>query len=193
MFNKKTGRQIISLENAAALIKSGDTIWVGSGLSISTPFLDKLADRHKELQNVTIIGETFLSYTKLLTDPKYTRTFRIISLYESLPLPCPSFATNKIEYVLKPDGPYAETIFRAFKINIMVIEVCPPKNNYCNLGATGGATSPYFSKCKGIKIAVINDLQQPYYADEENNSIPLDEFDCLCISNHQTYQNRDVT
>lgn len=185
--------KIISLEEAAAMIKSGDTLWVGSGLSIPSKFLDTLADRCEELQNVTVIGETFLSHSKILADPKYGNTFHFVSFYESIAFNFLPFKANKITYIPKPGGPYSETIYNSFNIDVIIVEVCPPdKNKNCNLGITGTATTPYLCKCKGTKIAVINELLQPAYDDGEPNSIPLGDFDYACISNHTVLESQKL-
>jgi len=180
--------QLVSLDDVAAMIESEDFIWVGSALSIPTPFLDRLANRHEELHDVTILGNTFINYSELLADSKYTDTFHIVSFFESSPFNSLTFKTNNIEYLKRPCGPYSKTICDKYKINVMVVEVCPPDNNgRCNLGVAGRAITPYLNKCKGItkKIAVINELQRPTFDDGELISIPTSDFDYLCICKHE--------
>lgn len=60
---------LVKSEDAAAKIKSGDTLWVGSTLCIPYDFLDALADRYEELSNVTILSNMFLNPSKILLDP----------------------------------------------------------------------------------------------------------------------------
>lgn len=177
--------KILFLEEAAEIIKSGDSIWVGGALSIPSPFLDKLAERHKELHDVTIVGDSFIKSCKLLIDPKYRTSFNIVSLYESLPFNYLYKEPSNIDYVKKPSGPYPKTIYEKYKINLMVFEVCPPDiSENCNLGFTGGAITPYLTKCAGIKIAIINELLRASSDDGEFTSIPLSYFDYVCMCNH---------
>jgi hypothetical protein len=188
MINNTAGHAVkmISLESAAAMIKSNDSIWVGTAFGISVPFLDQLADRQKELRNVTIVGESFLNCCKLLVDPLYRDTFHIVSLYEALPVNYLYNMKNNIDYVKRPPGPYVKTIYKKYHINVMAFEVCPPDGgNNCDLGFTGGAITRHFSKCGGIKIAIINAFQRAAaYDDGGSNSVSLSDFDYACSCRH---------
>lgn len=179
--------KLLSLEDAVEVIKSGDSIWIGSTHSIPSQFLDILADRHKELHDVTLLGNNFINYSKLLVDTKYTDTFHIISFFESSQFISPLSNTSNVEYIKKPSRPYSKTLVDKFNINVMVVEVCPPdENGNCNVGVSGRAITPYLNKCDGIikKIAVINKLQRPTVDDGELISIPLSDFDYISICNH---------
>lgn len=179
--------KLVSLENAAEMIESGDSIWVGSFLSIPNLFLDELADRCEELHNVTVLGCHYTNYSKLFVDPKYKKVFNVISFFESAMFRSTKFAAGNIGYIKKPGRPYQKTLVDKFNINTMVVEVCPPDNNgNCNVSVTGRTITPYLSKCEGItkKIAVINSLQRPSLAEGELISLPLSDFDYICICNH---------
>ena len=47
---------LTTMDEAAAAVKSGDTIWLGSTLCIPDAFMDKLADRVDELHDVTLLA-----------------------------------------------------------------------------------------------------------------------------------------
>lgn len=187
--------KIITLEDAAGLIESQDSLWVGSALGISCTFLDELANRYEELNNVTILGHNFINYYNVLVDPKFGKAFHAISFYEASPFSSIWYNTNNLEYIKKPCGPYSKTICEKYNINVMVVEVCPPdRNGNCNLGATGSAITPYLSNCEGLttKIAVINELLRPTYNDGELINIPLSDFDYCCISKHPVLKKAEI-
>jgi len=184
--------QLISLEEAAYLIKSQDSIWVGSVLGISYTFLDELANHYEDLNNVTILGHNFINYYNILIDPKFGKAFHAISLYESSPFCSLSYKTSNLEYIKKPCGLYSKTICEKYNINVIVVEVCPPdKNGNCNLGVGGREITPNLIKCNRItsKIAIINELLIPAYDHGDRVSLPLRDFDYCCLSKHPVLKN----
>lgn len=187
--------KIITLEDAAAIIKSQDSIWVGSALSIPSTFLEELANRYEELNNVTILGHNFINYYNVLVDPKFGKAFHAISFFEASPFSSLSYKTNNLEYIKKPCGPYSKTICEKYNINMIIVEVCPPdKNGNCNLGVAGREITPYLNKCKGIttKIAIINELLIPSYNNGDFVSLPLSDFDYCCISKHPVLKKAEI-
>lgn len=187
--------ELITLDEAANLIKPQDSIWVGSALGISYAFLDKLANRYEELRDITILGHNFINYYSILVDPKFGKAFHAISFFEASPFSSLSYKTNNLEYIKKPCGPYSKTICEKFDINILIVEVCPPdKNGNCNLGVVGREITPSLIKCKGIttKIAVINELLIPSYDNGELSSIPLSDFDFCCICKHSVLKKTEI-
>ncbi|NLH02084.1 MAG: hypothetical protein GX488_09360 [Clostridiales bacterium] len=187
---EKTNPQLISLEEAAALIQSEDSIWVGSGFSIPNLFLDKLADRYETLHDVTVLGINYMNYSKIM-DSKYVNIFHVISFFESAMFRIFNSKAENIEYIKKPYRPYSKTICEQFKTNTMVVEVCPPdENGFCNVGATGKIITPYLNNCESIvkKIAVINEFQRPAFDDGDIISIHLSDFDYVCNCNHNVFK-----
>lgn len=187
--------QLITLEEASGLIKSQDSIWVGSALGISYAFLDELSNRYDELNNVTILGHNFINYYNILVDPKFGEAFHAISFFETTPFSSLSYKTNNLEFIKKPCGLYSKTICEKYNINVIIVEVCPPdKNGNCNLGANGRAITPYLNKCEGIttKIAIINALLLPSYDNGELVSLPLSDFDYCCISKHPVLKKAEI-
>ena len=71
----------MTMPEAAAKICSGDTIWMGSTLCIPYGFMDALADRSEELNNVTLLGNLYLAPTKIMMDPSYKKSFHTISYF----------------------------------------------------------------------------------------------------------------
>jgi len=193
--NENYQKKLVSLEDAVAQIKSGDTIWMGSTLSIPSIFLDMLSDRYTELNNVTLLGNTFINPSKMLTDPKYRNAFQVISFHKDLQFISPSGDSYNMDYIKKPSGSYTETICDAFNVNVLVTEVCPPDEfGNCNLGTCGRDITPYINKHPSItkRIAVINNLQHPSTYEGGPISIPLSDFDIVCECNHPIFGSNSV-
>lgn len=187
MTNKEYEYSLTTIEEAVSKIESGDTVWLGSMLSISSPFLDKLADRYEELENVTLIGNTFINPSKLLLEPKYKQSFHVVSFCrKALPKGTIKCSEN-IDFVIKPEGAYIKTICEDFKINTIAIEMCPPDSRgRCNLGSCGTSITPIVLRYPDIKkrIGIINKMQPNAYGSYEETTIPISYFDYVCESTH---------
>ena len=182
-FNNK----IVSLSRAARSVSSGDVIWVGSTLSISYAFLDQLAQRYEELQNVTLIGNMFLKTHEIFTDEKYSKAFRVVFITGKQVGQKPM--TN-VTYAFSDGSASFRAIADKYKINTLAVEVCPPENrDECNLGAFASSLTGIVNGLEDIKnrIVIINNSQSKSGGTEKKDFIRLCECDSVCMHTHALF------
>ncbi len=83
-WKKYYAEHFVTVEEAAAKVKSGDTIWMGSTLCVPDAFMDKLGDRVDEVENVTLLANMFLNPNKMLMDPSYKKSFHIVTFFANV-------------------------------------------------------------------------------------------------------------
>lgn len=148
---------LISLEESVTKIQSGDRVWMNASTQIPYPFLDLLADRKDELEDVTLFTNMLVQAPKMITDPVYKKHFHFISLFYG------SVERAYRECVDLLSIPYSKvlpTMQEVYRINVMVIEVSPPdKDGYCNLGVQGCSYNPHLYKLPSVTtiIGVVNE------------------------------------
>lgn len=179
-------RRIVSLSEAAETVASGDVIWIGSTLSVPYAFLDKLACRYKNLKNITLLGNMFLTGHEIFCDTKYSDAFHVISIVGRQIMPKPM---NNVRYIYFDGGSSFRQICEDYHINAMAVEVCPPESgDMCNFGAFGANLTGIVNTCAPIdkRIAVINDYQ-PKGGGKDSDYISLRDCDSICVSNHALF------
>lgn len=180
MKNFNSGLNIVTVKAAAKEICSGDTVWVGSADSISQEFLNTLAERQSELENVTILAEKGSCSCKILDELKYKSSFHVISFFtEALVQTYQS--GNKVEFFKFTAPKTIEAVCRQFDVNAIAVAVCPPgENGNCNVGKSGNFLTPIINSYPGIKkrIAII-DKNLPVGNGSES-LLPLSSFDFVC-------------
>ena len=185
---------LMSMQDAAAKIKTGDTIWMGSTLCIPYAFMDALADRTEELSNITLLANMYLAPTKIMMDPEYKKTFHTISFFANV-LERMAAQMNNIDFHSAPYGFLTDAVTKVYKANVVAIEVCPPdENGFCNVGLLGTNFTPEIIRndCVKTRIAVINNNQPLASGDAELTKLPMTMFDYI-VENHHDIPSLPVT
>ncbi len=180
-------QNLVTLEQAAKTINSGDTLWMGSTLCIPYAFMDALADRHQELENVTLLGNMYLAPNKILMDPSYKKSFHTISMFANV-LERMAAKANNIDFHSAPYGMLVDAVTEVYKANVLCVEVCPPdENGFCNLGVLGTNFTPDIFKkdCIKKRIAVVNKYQPVAHGADELIKYPVEAFDCFVECPHE--------
>lgn len=180
--------KLITMEEAAGKINSGDGIFCGETCNISYNFLDALYKRKEELKDVTIMYNFSVGMFDMLFDESSRDSFRIMSWFTG-PLDRMSGQMGVLEYHSAPYEYFIRETMDVYKANTMVIEVCPPDDDgYTNISILGAA---YF---KGFmdhptkftrKIAVVNNFQGPAKGKDEVIKVKSDWFDYYVEDDHE--------
>ncbi|MEG2383870.1 MAG: hypothetical protein RSB39_09815, partial [Oscillospiraceae bacterium] len=64
-WKKYYDEHLMTMDEAAGKIVSGDSIWMGSTLCVPDAFMDKLGDRVDELSNITLMANMYLNPNKV--------------------------------------------------------------------------------------------------------------------------------
>ena len=177
---------LVTVEQAAAAVKSGDTIWMGSTLCVPDAFMDKLADRADELRKVTLLANMYLNPNRLLMDPEYKKSFHIVSFFANV-LERMSAQVGVIDFHSAPYGELETAVTKVYKANIVAIEICPPdEDGNCNVGLLGTNFTPEIIRndCVKTRIAVVNKFQPVAHGTDEVTKLPLSMFDYIVEDDH---------
>lgn len=186
-WKKHYQEKLTSMKEAAATIDSGDTLWLGSTLCIPYAFMDTLADRREELENVTLIGNMFLAPNKIMMDPIYKKSFHTISTFANT-LERMAAKMNNIDFHSAPYGFLVEAVTEVYKANVVCVEICPPdEDGMCNVGVLGTNFTPNIMRSSGIqkRIGIINKSQPRAHGSDEVTRLPVEIFDCFVECDHE--------
>ena len=178
--------KMLSVEDAAKLINSGDIIWTGSTLCIPYTLIDQIADRYKELNNVTFLTNMFLAPVKMLMDRKYKKVFRTLCYFPNA-LERAAHKANLVEFVPIPYSYLKNSVINVYKANVIMTEVTEPdEDGYCNYGVLGTGFTPLLLNEKTInkRIAVVNKYQPRAKGDDKAVKVHVSEFDAFCRTDH---------
>lgn len=177
-------KEIQAMAEAAALIKSGDSIWISGGTESAEGFAKALANRAGELNNVTIISVDN-KICDSLSDIRFTGAFRVISgVGEALRQ---TYDSKKLE-VFKGTAPTIQRLMcEEFGVNVLVSEISHPDHKgLCAAYPIARSTTAAVSSFKGIatRIALLSEALDEN-AEQAKNKLPYDGFDMVCESNGQ--------
>jgi len=147
--------RIISAEDAAKMVVSGQRIFLTGNCSTPQVFLGALVDRYEELQSVEVVQLLGLGPDEYIT-PQMAEHIRINSLFIA-----PNMR-NAINAGLADFTPiFLSEIPRLFRtgrlvLDIAVIQVSPPdRHGYCSYGVEVGVTKSA-AESAGLVIAEVN-------------------------------------
>ncbi len=186
-WKKYYAEHLVTVEEAAAKVKSGDTIWMGSTLCVPDAFMDKLGDRVDEVENVTLLANMFLNPNKMLMDPSYKKSFHIVTFFANV-LERMSAQMGIIDFHSAPYGELVAAVTKVYQANVVAIEVCPPDaDGNCNVGVLGTNFTPEIirSDCVKTRIAVMNKFQPVANGSDEVTKLPLSMFDYIVEDDHE--------
>lgn len=185
-WKKYYDEHLITMEEAAGKITSGDVIWMGSSLCIPYDFMDLLADRYQELSDITLMGNMYLSPVKVLFDPIYKKAFHTISFFPNV-FERMSADMGIVDIHSAPYGSLFETVTEVYKANVVAVEVCPPDaDGNFNVGLLGTNFTPNIMHKGGLttRIAVVNSYQPTAHGSDEITKLPVSMFDYIVENHH---------
>ncbi len=147
--------KIATAQEAVAIVKSHDKVFVQGAAMTPNLLIDGLCDRHQELKNVEIIQIHTHGQAKYLEAP-YSEAFKLVSCF---------VGDNVRKGVNTNNGDYIPIflseihwLFRKgiYPLDMAFIQVSPPdKHGYCSLGVSVDITIPAIQKAKKV-IALVN-------------------------------------
>jgi len=148
---------LITLEEAAEKIASGDKIFFGQTITISYPFLD-LLNKREDLTDVGIYYNCSSGMFDMVFDADSKKKFHIMTMFSS-PLDRMSGSMGICDFNSNPYEYFTRSIIDEYGCNTMVVEICPPdENGRCNLGVLGIPSNGLFNADPRVvkKIGIIN-------------------------------------
>lgn len=147
--------KIVSAEEAAAIVRSGDRIFLQGAAMTPNTLINSICERYKELKDVEIISIHTEGEVKYALEP-YKKSFKINSCFVGGNVRN-AVNTNQGDYI----PIFLSEIHLLFRRNILpldvaVVHVSPPDiHGYCSLGVSVDIAIPAIQKAKKV-IAQIN-------------------------------------
>lgn len=173
--------KIMSAEEAAKLVKSGDRVYVGTASSFAYDMLDALWDRRDELEDVAILCSMSVRPSRMFStdyddhNPFHVETFflgaqeRIAHRKHGMPLEFTCFHLSQVDiwcrYVGKPDVCF-------FQVSE------PDENGMVSCGPSGGCMYTYLAE-NARNIVFECNAQVPYIINGEKHLLPLSMADAI--------------
>ncbi|MGI9546322.1 MAG: acetyl-CoA hydrolase/transferase family protein [Flavobacteriaceae bacterium] len=147
--------KIVSVEEAAAIVKSGNRIFLQGAAMTPNTLINAICERYKELNEVEVISIHTEGEVKYAMEP-YKKSFKINSCFVGGNVR-KAVNTNQGDYI----PIFLSEIHLLFRRNILpldvaVVHVSPPDSHgYCSLGVSVDIAIPAIQKAKKV-IAQIN-------------------------------------
>ena len=172
--------KLISLDEAAKKIKSGDCIYACGNCNMPIDMLEALAARRNDLEHVTVIGSTSLAPHTLLKDPTLHGKIDYISVfgngYDGVYNRTGNVTVNSIMFSRL--GQYITDIAKA---NVVMAQVSPPdEEGYLYYSLSGTAMLGETIKAANLVILEVNKYH--LHIRGKNNRIHINEVDFLVES-----------
>ncbi|MGC9977034.1 MAG: 4-hydroxybutyrate CoA-transferase, partial [Syntrophales bacterium] len=175
-------KKLVSVEGAAALIKSGDRIWFAPCSGAPIQVLEALADRVDELQDVHVISGLYLHPFKFMKDPKFIGRINTHTMfygpYERALFKVGNITINSVNF--SKVHIYLRDYFKA---NLLVTEVSPPDDEgYMTYGAMGVSWNGMVADTADRIIVQVNKAQPKVNGIEYR--IHVNKVDAICEFDH---------
>ena len=170
-------KKLLTIEEAASLIKSNDTVGVPISDSSPIDILNAVAKRYEELENVTV----FTGLAPLLNhmDGKFKGHIKHKSFFLHL-FERPFLPMGNIEMIPMQFSHINYLLAEEVKCNKVVIECSPPdENGYLSFGPTGGMFNDFLIKSKPEMIIVQVNKKTPHVMGTQMH-IHVNHVDYIC-------------
>lgn len=172
---------LITVEDAAAKIESGDTVWMGQGPEIPFSMLEIMHKNMENYQDVKLLYNVSTNPIEIFFDTAVKKHFRLISFF-NLPVERISGEMGVLEYHSCGYDHLIDGIFE-YGCNVIALHVCPPdEEGWCNFGHYGISTSSLLVRDPRVvkKIGFIDRTGlYPIPGEREVVSMNICEFDYI--------------
>ena len=178
--------KIMSAEEAAKLVKSGDRVYVGTASSFAYDMLEALWDRKDELEDIAILCSMSVRPSRMFSadhdehNPFRVETFflgaqeRIAHRKHGMPIEFTSFHLSQVDlwcrYVGKPDVCF-------FQVSR------PDQNDMVSCGPSGGSMYTFLAENARTIVFECN-AQVPYIMNGEKHLLPVSMADAVVLADY---------
>jgi acyl-CoA hydrolase len=174
--------KLVSIEEAAAKVSSGDRIWCGACSAAPIQLMDALADRVNELEDVHVMSALALYPFKFLQSPNYIGRINYHTIfygaYERTFFKAGNITINSVHFSKN------HLVFKDyFRTNTLMTDVSPPDDEgYLYYGPMGVAFNGAAAEAADKIIVQVN-KHQPKVKGMEHR-IHVSKISCLCEHDH---------
>jgi len=174
--------KLVSVQEAAAKIESGDRIWFGPCSAAPIQLMEALGDRVDELEDVHVISGLALHPFKFMQSPKYIGRINVHTIFYG-PYERAFFKVGNIKINSVHFSKTGWTVQNYYKVNVLMADVSPPDDEgYLYYGSMGVAINGA-AEAVAKKIIVQVNKHQPRVRGVEHR-IHVKDVTCICEHDH---------
>ncbi len=183
-WEKQYREKLVSLEEAAKNIVSGDRISLSPCITAPKQLMEAIAERYEELEDVYIYSALLLYPFDYINDPKYIGHIEHISYFNG-PIERKGEFTGTAHSALIQFSRIDQYIERVMKPTVTIVDVAPmDEDGYFNCGPMGTFTTRKGIECADRVIVQVN-RRQPVVKNGRDNNIHIDEVTLITEKDHE--------
>jgi len=175
-------KKLVSVEDAAAVIKSGDRVWLSPVCSAPIQFGEALAARYQELENVTVICGLLLHPWDFLKG-EYKGHINYETFFMG-PIERKFLSQGNVKVTSVQFSHIDWFTINRINANVAVFEVSPPDEyGYMSFGPLGTFNGAIAAKHASTVIVQVNN-KVPYVYGGSDSFIHVSDVDYICEADH---------
>jgi len=175
-------QKLLSVEDAAGMIKSNDRIWYPMCSSAPVNLIDAITNRYQQLDNVTMFSCLIL-YPFEYLKKKYIGHIKHHTAFMG-PIERKWFSEGNMEITSYQFSQTDWLMRNRVQPNVLIMEVSPPDaNGNMSYGPMGTFSNDVVAQCATIIIAQVND-QVPYVLGNKESYINVRDVTYICEAHH---------
>ena len=176
-------KKLVSVEDAAAVIKSNDRIWYGPVCSAPLDVINAICKRKDTLKNVSMFSALIL-YPFEYFKAEFKGHISHTSLFLG-PIERRMFDQGNIE-ILSYQFAHSDWVTKnIMKPNVFIMDVAPPdENGNFSFGSVGVFNGHTASQCADTVILQVNS-EQPFVYGPKEAFINIEDVDYICEQDHK--------
>jgi len=174
-------KKIVNVRAAAGEICSGDTLWVGGSDGAAGVFLEALAARAGELENVTVLVVTGREPCPALETLKRAPGLRALSFFSEAVASCCT-GMGRAELMAAPAEKMLSIVCRSFGVDTVVVPVTlPDGSGRCSVGQGAAFAAPAVCALPGVhkRVCLIDPKLIPASGRLEAATVPFERFELI--------------
>ena len=176
-------RKLMSVEEAAKHINSGDKIWMSPGCSTPVDLIDAIGDRVGELRNVDVISGLGMHALKIFQSPDYVGKINYYTIFYGA-YERAYFKHGNINIIAVNLSEAAETVASHYKVDTMIADVSPPDDEgYMYWGPMGNCVNGDMMGKVGKIIVQVNKYETKING--VKCKVHVSEVDAICERDHK--------
>ena len=183
-------KKLVSVEDAAAVIKSNDRVWYSPASSIPLDLINAICKRKDELENVTMFSGLVLypfEYFKAEYKGHIGHTTIFMGPFERKMFP--EGNVEILSYQFAHSDWLTENII---KPTVFIADVAPPdQNGNFSFGAVGAFNGHTAARCADRIILQVNS-EQPFVYGSKEAFINIEDVDYVCEKTHKLAELPDI-
>lgn len=185
-WKNKYESKMMSIEEAAKLINSGDRIWAGWYTCLPYKLADAICDRVGEIENVDMVSALIAKPVKCMESSDYIGKVNFHSIFAG-PFERKFSGTGNVHFNSVNFSKSNLPLRDHYKVNVLITEGSEPdEEGYIHLGPQGASWSGEVAEYAEKIIVCINKYQPKVVG--MYHKIHVDKVDAFCRDDHPLYE-----